>query len=298
MARERPTGATEEEIAALAETRKNISNLAKQENALREKLAPLLAKVRPLEDQLQQVRAARHNLQHQADRITWGIQNRVIEAARIAEQERLAGLEQQAREQKAARWREVVYRTQEAMQEDARRVRESSDPLAQAFSGVVGRVLGNPDFVWNLPRVEESHLDKAVTKTSNGERIRVRTEDDSCRLLLLADGTFGAIYNPKPNTPELETMDQIAASVKLPSGEVVNTRMFGITIDPETLVSLPFLVTRRKAYTGPRHTPSVLSAGIEESAPLMRKVFDILSAGDIDLPKIFGKATIPHPSRA
>lgn len=293
---ERPTGATELEVATIAEARKNLSNLAKEENRINKALAPLLAQVRPLEEQLagvqDNIRAAQYTIQ----RVQYGIDARERAARHRAEQERLKAIEQEMRAQEEARWRVVVDSVQQKATIHLEALSQSTHPLSQDIAGVVDQVLENPDFVWHLPNIVEESLDTAVSRTNNADRIRVRAENDSSRLILLSDGTFGVIYNPKPDTEQMRVATEMADRIELAKGEIPNRHIFGVHINPTTDTATPFFATRRESFQGVPYTPRVVPVSEIAAIPLLATMHDILSQGAIDLPKKFGRATISPPA--
>lgn len=294
---ERPTGATEEEVAAIADARERLSNLAKEETRVNKKLAPLLAKVRPMQAHLAQVQQLKRVVEDNIYSIQSGIDRRASEAAARALATARAEADRAARAAEASARGALIEETRALVSSGNEALSSSKQPLAKEVARVIGRVLQSSDFVNQLPNAVDQSVKFAVAQTNNADRIRVTTGHDSVRLLLLKDGTVGLIYNPKPDTEELEVASQIAGKVKMPRGEVVNTRVFGVHFKPEQSFPNTFFASKRDSFQGKPFPPRVIPVGFADSIPLIGKIRDILTNGDIDFPKGLGKATIPHPSR-
>lgn len=294
MAHERPTGATPDEIKDLSYAEQGHFSLAATEANLREMLEPILAKARPLQEALATVEAHRDLISKRAEEIRWKIDERQREAARRAKQAEANAVVVGKRGQEEAAWQIIVRRVFDQVNYGSGELTQSHDPLANEVGKVLARVLGSEDFVWQLPNMVEKSLGDAVTRTGNEVRLKITTGDDSCRLLLLADGKFGVVYNPKPDSDGAQALMHVAQSISLPKGEVVNPHIFGVQFD--THFVMPFVTSMRDSSQKARgRIPRVIPAGLtEETAPLVHSIREVLATGDIHLPKKFGKATIPY----
>lgn len=257
--------------------------LEAREERLRTLLAPILTDAMMLQAQIGRVSARQQAIRSRAQREQEAARQQAAIDTRAAAKLKASEEFRRARELEVA---DIRQRAEQGLSS-----LDSSHSQFSRFMGVaIDAIFNDPEKSFYVPDVMEQSL-ASVGMRSNGDRFKLSFGEESIRLLFFRDGTYGAVYNPKPDTVELDTARQIAGSLKPEAGFKVNPRIYGVHVSPFGDPQIqPFFVTERRGPTkNDGFETGIVNVEPSESYGLLRALSRVLTRGDSELPKNFAK---------
>ncbi|MBI4058581.1 hypothetical protein HY408_02325 [Candidatus Gottesmanbacteria bacterium] len=171
---------------------------------------------------------------------------------------------------------------------------EFTHPIPQALRSVIETIVTDDDFRAFLPELIEGSIEDYL-KQPKLPRVAVMTESASLRLMLSRNHLV-IIYHPDQDSGHTELMEQVLQNEPVNTGYHINPHTLLLLVDPQTnkktQAVMPLVVIEANPSTQNSVSRSLSWARHTDFHPIFDRVLDILTHGDIVLPKVLGNHRI------